>query len=344
MAHTAPHGDPHGRPPPLPVRIAGLGAALPERVVSSAEIERELGLSPGWCERTVGVRERRRAVKETTLSLATVAARRALAAAGDEANRLDLIVGASSAPQQAIPCTAALLQHSLGIPDGSAFCFDVNATCLSFPVALDLAARRIATGASQSALVFSSEATRQSLNPREPESYALIGDGAAAAVLVASREDAAGAIHNVSLTTHAGGAELTRFLGAGTLHHPNDPATTPDMNYFSMQGRAVLRLASQLLPAFLEEFFARSPWSRTEVDRLVPHQASRLGLDLLTGRCGFREEQIWSNLAVRGNCVSASIPLALAEAVEAGAICRGDRVVLLGTGAGFSMGAIALTY
>lgn len=324
------------------VRIAGLGTALPARVVASSQIERELGLPDGWCERTTGVRERRRAISETTLSLAADAANAAIQAAGD-VPPIDLIIGASSAPQQAIPCTAALLQRALGLENGRSFCLDVNATCLSFLVAVDLAAKWIGSGASQSALIFSSETTRQSLNPAEPESYSLIGDGAAAAVLVASGSPDSELVH-AQWATHSSGADLTQFLGAGTLHHPNDPATTPEMNLFSMQGRSIFRVAARELPPFLDTFFVSSGWQQSDVDVVMPHQASRIGLELLTARCGFREEQVFSNLATRGNCVAASIPLALSEAVAAGRVQRGDRVLLLGTGAGFSMGAMALTY
>ncbi len=324
------------------VRIAGLGTALPARVVASSQIEQELGLPDGWCERTTGVRERRRAISETTLSMAADAANAAIQAAGNVPS-IDLIIGASSAPQQAIPCTAALLQRALGLENGRSFCLDVNATCLSFLVAVDLAAKWISSGASQSALIFSSETTRQSLNPAESESFSLIGDGAAAAVLVASGSSESELVQ-AQWATHSSCADLTQFLGAGTLHHPNDPATTAEMNLFSMQGRSIFRVAARELPPFLDIFFISSGWQRSDVDVVIPHQASRIGLELLTARCGFREEQVFSNLATRGNCVAASIPLALSEAVAAGCVQRGDRVLLLGTGAGFSMGALALTY
>ena len=327
----------------LRVQIAGLGTALPARVVPSSEIELELGLPLGWCEGVTGVRERRRATVETTVSLAAEAARIAMESAGN-VSPIDLIIGASSAPQQAIPCTAALLQRELKLENGGSFCCDINATCLSFLVALDMAAKWIASGASQSALIFSSETTRQSLNHREPESYALIGDGAAAAVLIAAPADSSSAIEYSQWATHSSGADLTQFLGAGTRHHPNDPQTSPEMNLFSMQGRAVFRMAARELPPFLDRFFERCDWERSDVRTLIPHQASRMGLEFLTSRCGFQNEQIFSNLAMRGNCVAASIPLALADAATAGRINRGDQVLLLGTGAGFSMGAIALTY
>src|SRR5690606_21640717 len=123
-----------------------------------------------------------------------------------------------------------------------------------------------------------------------------------------------------------------------------DPRTTPEMNMFDMNGIAVFRQAVRLLRPFLDQFFTTLEWDRQQVDTVVPHQASRHGIEQLSERFGFRSEQVFSNLAERGNCVAASIPLAFAEAVHAGRIVRGDRVVLLGTGAGLTLGAVALTF
>jgi 3-oxoacyl-[acyl-carrier-protein] synthase-3 len=236
------------------------------------------------------------------------------------------------------------VQRELGLPDGRVFAFDVNATCLSFLVALEVAARMVAAGAARHALIVSSEITRDSLNPEEPESYVLMGDAAAAAILSAAGPGEASALCHSAFTTYASGADLTRVAGGGTLHHPNDPATTAAMNYFTMEGPAVYRMAARLLPPFLERFLAEAGWERTTIDAVVPHQASSRGLELLTRRCSFRPEQLVINLAERGNCVAASIPLALAEAVHAGRIRRGHRLLLVGTGAGLSLGAATLVF
>jgi 3-oxoacyl-[acyl-carrier-protein] synthase-3 len=116
------------------------------------------------------------------------------------------------------------------------------------------------------------------------------------------------------------------------------------MNLFHMHGPAVFKQASLVIVPFLERFFSTLGWERNQVDAVVPHQASRHGLELLTRRLGFNNEQVISNLALRGNCISASIPLALAEATYSGRIRRGDRVLLVGTGAGLTLGALALTF
>lgn len=328
----------------LPVKIAGLGYALPARRVTSAELLAAWSVPPGLVEHAAGVYERRYATQETTAGLAADAARMALANAGLPVSQLDAIIGASTAPQQAIPCTAAFVQRELGAPDGGSLCFDVNATCLSFLVALQNAAHLVASGAYRTVLIFSSELGSRFLNPRQPQSAILFGDAAAAAVLTRAEEGEASAIHHTRFATHSSGADHTQVVGGGTRHSPNDPATTPDMNLFAMNGSAVFRQAARLLPPFLDCFFPECGWTREQVDCLVPHQASRHGLELLTERLGFQRQQLFINLPERGNCIAASIPLALAEAVGVGRIRRGDRVLLLGTGAGLTIGAIALTY
>lgn len=328
------------------VQLAGLGKFLPERVVTNGELEQALGLRPGWVERATGVRERRRAESgASSAAMAVAAARQALERAGRSVEELDVIVGASSGPQQLIPCTAALVQRELGAPEGKSACFDISATCLSFPVALQLLAPLVAAGTYKAALVFSSELTEHSLNPSEPESATLLGDAAAAAVLVPTPVGAASALHHSAFETHAAsGAHLTQFLGGGSHHHPNDPATTREMNLFTMHGPQVFRLAAQHMPPFLARFFREAEVSPESIERIVPHQASGRGISVVASRCGLPAEKLYTNLPVRGNCIAASIPLALCEAWESGALVRGERVLLVGTGAGLTLGAALLTF
>ncbi len=327
------------------VKIAGIGAYLPPRRVESTELEKDLSLPPGWVEQTIGVRERRRrSPGQSVVAMAALAAHDALDRAGVAADDVDLVIGASVSRQQLIPCTAAFVQRELGLTEGRSFCFDLDATCLSFLVALHTAAPLIASGAHRTVLIFSSEIPSHMMGPCEPETAVLFGDAAAAAVLTASGPDESSAVEGAAFATFNSGAELTEFPGGGSLHHPNDPDTTPDQNQFHMHGRAVLKLAVRVMGPFLDSFFDRLGWDRTTFDRVVPHQASRLGVAQCTARWGFRPEQLVLNLPTRGNCIAASIPLALAEAVHAGDVRRGQRVLLVGTGAGLSLGAVALTF
>jgi 3-oxoacyl-[acyl-carrier-protein] synthase III len=328
----------------LPVKIAGLGYHLPRQRVTSSELLRAWSVPEGSVEHAAGVHARRYATTETTAGMAAAAARQALDHAGIPLHAIDAIVGASTAPQQAIPCTAAFVQRELGAPDGGSVCFDINATCLSFLVALQNAAHLVAAGAYRNVLIFSSELGSRFLNPRQPQSAILFGDAAAAAVVTRAAFYETSAIHHTRFVTYSSSADYTQVVGGGTRHSPNDPATTQEMNLFDMDGKAVFRQAVRLLPPFLECFFEQIGWQRERIDCLVPHQASRHGLDLLTSRLGFRPDQVYSNLSERGNCIAASIPLAFAEAVETGQIRRGDDVLLLGTGAGLTIGAVALTF
>jgi 3-oxoacyl-[acyl-carrier-protein] synthase-3 len=330
-------------PASLPVRLSGAGTYLPARIVTNDELEAQLGLAAGWIFDRTGVRERRRADGESASVMAASAAQEALALAGLTAGDLTAIIGASSTPQQAIPCTAVFVQRELGAPEGVAACFDVNATCLSFLAALDVAARLVAAGAHRHVLVFSSENAGHSLNPDEPESAVLFGD-AAAAVIVSHAGNAESALHCTRLQTWHSGAELSQISGGGTLHHPNDPATTLAHNRFAMRGPQLFRKAAPLLRPFMDALCADAGWQRDDIAAVVPHQASRHGIELGWKLLGFREEQIVQNLATRGNCIAASMPLALAESIASGRVRRGDRVLLFGLAAGLSLGGAAITY
>ena len=325
----------------LPVTIAGIGSYLPSRIVTNAELEARLGLTNGWIARRTGVLERRIATIETTVSMAVSAAQVALQRAHLEPRDLDAIIVASSAPQQGIPCTAALVQAALGAPDGASACWDLNATCLSFLFALHSAAQSITLGQYECVLICSSEIPSGSVNPSDPSTATLFGDASAAVVLTRS-SDGAG-IHGARFQTFSSAAHLTEFKGAGTLHRPQHTHGQPDLNYFSMDGPSIFRHALTHMKPFMDAFLTSLEWLPANVDAFVPHQASRHGIEAVSKRLGFATSQVISNIALRGNCVAASIPLALCEALEAGQIKRGQRVLLAGTAAGLTIGAVALT-
>ena len=329
---------------PLAVKIAGLGKYLPPNIVSSADLEKKYDIPSGWVEQVTGVQSRRYASDETVTGMASAAAREALQMAGLQPSDLDAIIGASASIRQAIPCTAAFVQRELGAPDGKSACFDINATCLSFVVALQMAAQMISAGVYKNVLIFSSELATFSRNPKQWESAVLFGDGAAAAVVTGAQGDETSAIWHSRFKTYSSGADFTQFVGGGTLHHPNDPATTPEMNMFDMDGPAVFKMAARLVPPFLDEFSKELGWKNQDYDQVIPHQASGHGMKLLTKRFGFRPEQVFIHIQERGNCIAASIPLAFTEAVQSGRVRRGDKVLLVGTGAGLSIGALALTF
>lgn len=327
----------------LPIKIAGLGRYLPKRIVCNTEIETRCHLPAGWVEAKTGIRERRWVDGETNSFMAAQAAQEAIAEAGLQPAELDLIINASGTQEQAIPDGGPLLQRQLGLGESGIPCFTIHATCLSFVMALDVAASFIITRRYQRILVVSADIASCGVNFEEWESASLLGDGAAAAVITQTPPGEPAALHASRFETYSRGAELTLIRGGGSRKHPNHPQTTPEDNLFHMQGPQVLRLTHRYAGKFLESLRPGLSRGLGSIDWVVPHQASRPALQTLC-YFGWPEERIMMTVDRLGNCVSASLPLTLYEAVHQGQIKRGEELLLVGTGAGLSLGAVILTY
>jgi 3-oxoacyl-[acyl-carrier-protein] synthase-3 len=328
---------------PLPLKLAGLGRYLPSRVVPNAEVEQLCGLPVGWIEAKTGVRERRWVADERNSQMGAAAAREALADAGLGADEIDLIINASGSWEQAIPDGGPLIQRELGLATSGIGCFSIHATCLSFIVAIDLGASLLASGRARRILVVSADTGSIGINFHEPESASLIGDAAAAAVLTLPGPAEASRLHTARLETYSEGADLTCIRGGGSRLHPHNPATRPEDNLFHMDGPSVYRLAHQHLGGFLERVRPGLSKDLGAIRLVVPHQASLFAVRSLR-KYGMPDDRVIVNLDRLGNCIATSIPSALYDAVKGGRLCRGDEVLLLGTGAGLSFGAAILTY
>lgn len=329
---------------PYPVQIIGVGRYLPRRVVDNATVEARFGLPLGTIDRThAGVVTRRWADRDETNSfMAAEAAREALADAGLAPGDVALIVNASGSQEQAVPDGGPLVQRQLGLGESGIPTFTLHSTCLSFMNALDVCGALIAAGRYANALIVTSEKPSTSLNPDDIESACLFGDAATAVVLAATPDGEASAITHARFETYGEGADLTRVLGGGTKHHPNDPDTRPEDNLFEMDGRRIMTLATRLIPGFLER--VDPPLLVGEgVEWVVPHQPSRLALQVLT-RYGFEDARVGVTLDHLGNCGAASAPATLYEMVRDGRIQRGDRLLLIATGAGLGLGGMKLVY
>lgn len=329
---------------PLPLRIAGTGTYLPERVVASSEFERRFAQAPGTIERTCGVRARHVAsAAETSSWMGARAAERALVAANLQPRDLDCIVSACSVMEQAIPCLAVQIQHQLGLGDSGIPAFDVNATCLSFLAALDLIACALAAGRYRRALIVSSEIASAGVDPDDSNTAPLFGDGAAAVVL--TRSDDAAALLASEMATYGVGHQFCQVRAGGTrLRVHDDPTAFADGARFAMDGRSLFRLTSRHLPPFVARLLANAGVTLREIACFVPHQASGLGLDHIVATLDLPEERVVRILGERGNQVAASLPSALHEAIATGRLERGQLVALLGTGAGLSLGGAVLRY
>ena len=317
------------------VRIVSTGFYAPPRVETAAELAPRLGKSEDWIIQHTGV-ARRRVSEEPMEAMAAAAARRAL---GDGPPP-DLVINASLTPRQLIPDTSVFIQRELGLEGTPSF--SIHATCLSFLVALHNASALIGAGAYRRILIVSSEVGSLSRNFDEPESAALIGDGAAAAVLEAAG-DTSSALLAYEMGTWPSGAELTELRGGGIRRHPNLPGWSREDNLFHMNGPGVYKMARRRVALVLSRVLERAGLSRDDIDLVVPHQASGPALAAIA-RYGFSEGRVVNIIADYGNCIAASTPMALHAAAEAGRLNRGDRVLLLGTGAGLSVGAAVLRW
>lgn len=317
----------------LPASLLGYGSALPARIVTSEEVDARCGFDTGWIEQHTGVARRHWATHETALSLGAQAAEQALERAGCAKSEVDLLINASGTPHQAIPDGGPLLQHALGLQCPA---FSVHATCLSFLLGLEAAARWLATGGARRVLLITSDIGSGGLNFAEPESAGLIGDGAAAFLLGSS---AASGLEAVTWRTHGAAAALTEIRGCGTARHPNAAAAHASDQLFHMDGRPLLKFVLRHLPSFLENL----PVPVDQHDWLIPHQASKAGLALLQA-LDWPPERTLTTLRDYGNCIAASIPLTLIQGLERGQIQPGQRLLLAGSGAGVSFGALTLRY
>jgi len=327
----------------LPLKIIGLGRYLPSRIVQSSELERAWALPAGWVERRNGVRERRWVTAETASFMAAEAAREALDEAGLRPDQLSLIINASGTAEQAIPDTGALIQRQLGLGSSGIPAMSVHTTCLSCITALDVAGTFLTTGRYTTILIVSSDIASCGINPKEPESATLVGDAAAALVVTRSGPDDSAAIHHAHFKTYGDGASFTAIRGGGSARHPAKADHNSDDDLFRMDGPAVLRMVRSFDEAFLEELYAGLSKSLRDIDLVVPHQSSKVGL-LLLQRYGWPESKIMHTLEWLGNCVAASIPVTLYQAVRDGDLQRGQKFLLVGTGAGLSIGGLVMTY
>lgn len=314
--------------------ILGAAEARAERVVTSAWFDARFGKPAGWAETSTGVAVRRFAGEGQTASdLGAEAAREALSRAGVRPQELDAIIGACGVAEQPIPAFAALVHHRLGLQASGVAAFDVNATCLSFLTALKLAALQIAAGAWRRVLIVSADIASAALDLDDPETAPLFGDGAAAIVL----GPGGGAMRAWSFRTYSEGLQ-TAWLGAGGSRLParNLDALVAE-SLFRMDGRAAFRVASKHVGAFFEDLLDQAGWKADDPDLVAPHQASGRALDLMVARLGLDPQKVMRTIADGGNMVATSIPSALTRALEQGRAKAGDRILLIGTGAGISI-------
>lgn len=327
------------------VKILGTGKYLPSIIVTDEEMDRRLGTKPGWARKTTDVFVRHFANEQETASfMGARAAERALESAGLRFQDIDCLVCTSGTKEQPLPSTASLIQLALGEEMSGTPAFDIDATCLSFLTGLDLMSYLVEMGRYRYVLLVSTEIASIGLNWNDKESAALFGDGAAA-VVIGPSEGEGSRIVGCSMKTYSKGAHFSEIRGGGTRMHPREhcPETETDF-LFSMNGPAIFKMASKLLPDFVDELLASTGTNMQDVKVVIPHQGSAMAMRLMRKKLGITEEQLMYITPNHGNTISASIPMGLHEAVIQGKLQRGDRALLLGTAAGLSLGGMILDY
>ncbi|HEY6149144.1 MAG TPA: beta-ketoacyl-ACP synthase III [Gaiellaceae bacterium] len=319
----------------LAVSITGLGAHVPERVVTNDELSTMMDTSDEWITERTGIRERRIAAPEEALSdLALPAARQALEDAGVKASEIDLVIVATVTPDMAFPATAAILADELGASAAGAY--DLSAGCTGFMYAVAQAYGMLAGGLAQRALVVGGDVLSKILDWNDRGTAVLFGDGAGAVVM--ERVGEGGFLGFELGADGSGGPQL--YLPAGGSRTPATSDSVADrLHFVQMNGREVFKFATRVLVSSAEAVLAECGRAVEDVDVYVPHQANVRIIDYATQKLGIPEDRVVIDVDRYGNTSSGSIPLALADAKADGRLAAGSLVLMTGMGAGLTWGS-----
>jgi 3-oxoacyl-[acyl-carrier-protein] synthase-3 len=316
----------------------GCGAYLPQQILTNAELAKRIDTSDEWIVQRTGIRQRHVAAKgEFTSHLAVHAARAALASAGVEAQSIDLIVLATSTPDNTFPATAVTVQNELGIHHGAAF--DLQAVCSGFIFALATADNFLRSGAFKRALVIGAETFSRILDWSDRGTCVLFGDGAGAVVLEAEMQPGKLSDRGI-LSTHLrsdGRHKAKLFVDGG-------PSSTQTVGYLRMEGREVFKHAVGMITDVIEDAFKATGTSADDIQWFVPHQANRRIIDASAHKLHIAPQKVVVTVDMHGNTSAASIPLALSVAVADGRVKKGDLVLLEAMGGGFTWGSALLRW
>ncbi|MEI7027372.1 beta-ketoacyl-ACP synthase III [Paenibacillus sp. y28] len=324
-----------------PVGILGTGKYVPDRILSNHDLEKMVDTNDEWIVTRTGIRERRISSDEQASSdLALEAAKGALDSAGITADQLDLIVVATITPDMAFPSTACILQEKLGARKAAAF--DLSAACSGFIYGLANASNFIATGMYQYALVVGAECLSKITDYTDRNTCVLFGDGAGAVVI--GRVPEGRGFKSFELGADGSGGDLLKVCGGGSRNPSSAASLESKLHFIQMAGADVFKFAVRIMGAAAEEVLRKAKWEKADIDLLVPHQANKRIIQSAMERLELPPEKCMVNLDRYGNVSAASIPLALAEAVEEGRLKEGDKLILVGFGGGLTWGASALVW
>jgi 3-oxoacyl-[acyl-carrier-protein] synthase III len=321
--------------------ISGVGAYVPAKVLTNADLEKMVETSDDWITSRTGIKERHIAAEgEFTSDLGTEAARRAMKMAGVTADQIDLIIVATITPDMPFPSTACLVQHKLGAKRAAAF--DLEAACSGFIYALEIGQQFIMSRTYETVLVIGAEKLSSITDWTDRNTCVLFGDGAGAAILQ-NRQGAHGLLTAV-MGADGAKANLLFMPGGGS----RCPATVNSLNarqhFLRMEGKETFKNAVQAMQTAAEEALRRCEITISQIKCIIPHQANRRIIDAVGERLGAKPEQLFVNVNKFGNTSAASVGIALDEAVSTGRVQRGDLILLVVFGAGLTWGAAVIEW
>ena len=321
--------------------ILGMGHAYPEGILTNADLEKIVETSDEWITSRTGIRQRHKAAdNEYTSQFGTTAARMALERAGLKPEDLEIIICATTTPDQIMPSTGALIQAQIGATNAAGM--DVFAACSGFLYGLTMVESMIRTGAIKYALVVGAEVLTKYVDYTDRGTCVIFGDGAGAAVLgpvnsgsgILATKIKSDGRYEEQLYAPGGGTKL------GTTHDTIDNR----MHYFKMKGNELFKIAVRSMADISAEMLEKARLTVDDVDFVIPHQANQRITDAVASRLGVPDEKVYSNIAEHGNTSSASIPIAMDECIESGKIKKGDTVLLTAFGGGVTWGATIVKF
>lgn len=321
--------------------VTGWGMSVPEQVLTNADLAKMVDTNDEWIRDRTGIRERRIASKsQTTASLATEAALNSLRMAKLPPNQIDLIIVATSSPEHVFPSTASTVQDKIGAETAGAF--DLSAACTGFIYALNMAAQSIRSGSIKSALVIGSETLSRMVDWKDRNTCILFGDGAGAFVLQASEEP--GGVLSAVLRSDGSGGDLLSVPAGGSAKPASAQTIQDGLHYIQMNGREVFRFATRVMATASKEAIDKAGLQIEDIAIIIPHQANLRIIEAAARGLKLPMERFMVNVDRYGNTSTASIPIAVCEAVQEGLLKPGDNTVLVGFGAGLTWGSLAMQW
>jgi 3-oxoacyl-[acyl-carrier-protein] synthase-3 len=338
---TAPGAGPASSDRPIRAHVTGWGRYVPSQVLTNADLEKMVDTNDEWIVSRTGIRERRvAAADETTASMAAVASLRAIRAAGISPDDIDLILLATLTPDYWMPSTAALVKEAIGNTRAAAM--DLAAACSGFVYGFATAQAWITAGLARHVLVIGAELLTRFLDYSDRSTCILFGDGAGAAVLSASTEP--GGALGVELTTEPQGAYMIWLPAGGAKSPPSAETIARGEHYIRMEGKETYRFATKTMATTALESVRKSGLEPADVSLFIPHQANVRIIEAVAKGLNLPMDRMYTNVQRYGNTSAASVPIAMAEAVNEGRVKVGDNITIVAFGAGFTSGAVTIQW